>query len=111
MRYIKFRGKAFNGKYVYGDLIHTGYKPCIIAGKNTYFVKPESVAQLVGYSKEGYEIYEGDTVVSDIGNEFIARLQPQAFQPTQFNDIINLDIGSFHLKEDKNEIHTTASEN
>ena len=64
MKKIKFRGIAkCNAQPVFGDLVH--YKGQI--GINDYFVYPESVAQFVGYDKNGNEVYEGDDIISDIG--------------------------------------------
>lgn len=60
MRPIKFRGKAFNGKLIYGDLTrdnYCGYKNIYVENEP---VDPESVAQLVGYDERGRKIYEGD---------------------------------------------------
>ena len=56
MRPIKFRGKTFDDKLVYGDLIHVDENIFI----DITPVKPESVAQLVGYDDDGNEVYEGD---------------------------------------------------
>ena len=67
MREIKFRGKAQDGKYYCGDLIHRdnvlNIRMC--EGSNTYYIDvyPETVTQFVGYDKDGYEVYEGDKLV------------------------------------------------
>ena len=72
---IKFRGEYVRGetKY-YGDLVHDDYEQgTFIKYKvdshfkkyETMPVKPESVAQLVGYDKDGNEIYEGDKIISE----------------------------------------------
>lgn len=60
MRTIKFRGKAINGDWVYGDLTHyNGH--CFVADKR---VDPDSVAQFCGLDSDDNEIYEGDTVIA-----------------------------------------------
>ena len=59
MRTIKFRGvKVSDGEYVYGDLSHDRGHIFI----NDKRVKPESVAQLIGYDSNDEEVYEGDTL-------------------------------------------------
>ena len=78
MRIVKFRGKRRdNGELIYGDLLHYGkYETCIrsylFPDKNSFStlpVDPESVAQFVGYDKNGKEIYSDDTVVNAYGAE------------------------------------------
>lgn len=83
-RPIKFRGRVtanfehgmHKGKLICGTLQdysaanikredwHTGYW-IYPGGKNgAYPVDPDSIAQLVGYDKDGNEVYEGDTVIN-----------------------------------------------
>lgn len=74
MREIKFRGvvpgsdKLDGGKVVSGSLViyatgmYTHWIYTEGADRN-YPVEPESVAQLVGYDRDGQEVYEGDTLI------------------------------------------------
>lgn len=69
---IKFRGKAENGEYVYGDLKQGNYNESAFyikpRKKRPVYVDKNSVAQLVGYDVNRNEIYEGDELVDDDGN-------------------------------------------
>ena len=67
-RPIKFRGRGKNGKVIYGDFndIDLG---TIFAG-----VEDDCIDQLVGYDEDGKEVYEGDVIVDDNGNETPAML-------------------------------------
>lgn len=98
-RPIKFRGRVCDenkaqsdqGKTVYGNCLFQ-YPNGTVALSHTIklaltFVDPESVAQLVGYDKDGREVYEGDIIVDDIA-EYVAHLFP------------NVRISDCKLKED-----------
>lgn len=59
---IKFRGYApIVNRFVYGDLWQRRDGTCIF-DEVWYRVDPKTVAQLVGYDKNGKEVYVGDTV-------------------------------------------------
>ena len=67
MRKIKFRAKTFYGnEIVYGDLYHDN--DCLMIrtddGKDylDYYIRPSSIAQFVGYDKNGKEIFSDDKI-------------------------------------------------
>lgn len=75
-RYIWFRGQLLNG----GETIYGYY----VAGKNgkeyifdgTRFPKRvTNVAQFVGVDKADNDVYEGDILIDDCGNEHVAMIQ------------------------------------
>ena len=81
MRTIKFRGQRIkfknNGELVYGYFSMNGRTALIWydEGRAGAIVDPDSVAQLVGYDKDGNEVYEGDKVTSEVyEGEYVARL-------------------------------------
>ena len=92
-RPIKFRGLGIDGEtYFYGDLYQRRKEVgihCLEDG-GIFEVKPETVAQLVGYDKDGREVYEGDVVV---GRDY----------ETEVKLIPNVVLTNFKLKEDSHE--------
>jgi len=66
MNIIKFRGvTTFLNKTVYGDLLHYedgAVAICPVGKDESAEVYPETVAQFVGYDKNGDEFYSDDEV-------------------------------------------------
>lgn len=68
-RPLKFRGVSVDtGKFVYAEIgeisaVKDDPNLLLFLSENPCLVKTESVAQLVGYSKFGTEVYEGDVLV------------------------------------------------
>ena len=66
---IKFRGRDVEtGEYVYGDFINGALGTLINEHQwamPARIVEPSSVAQLLGYDKNGDEVYEGDILEFD----------------------------------------------
>ena len=87
-RLIKFRGRSFNGELYYGELqwiddeahheLHETEVEkrwlTIYTGDYHVHVIPDTVAQFVGYDKNGKEVYEGDTLIDESDEEYIARI-------------------------------------
>lgn len=71
-RPIKFRGRDKNGKFRYGDFND------IDLGTIFADVDEDSIAQFVGYDRDGNEVYEGDKIlIDDAGeDEFFATCLP-----------------------------------
>lgn len=82
MRKIKFRGEDLHtGELVYGDFVH--YVPqssfCGIVDQDGFLheIKTNSQAQLVGYDKQGREVYQGDVMeFTDTGELLSAEFTP-----------------------------------
>ena len=84
MRTIKFRGRAMNRDFVFGLLTKkkirsSGEIRWAIATGNcsaaeTIPVNENSIAQLIGLDSADNEVYEGDKVISEFGDEVVARL-------------------------------------
>ena len=87
-RPLKFRGVSIDtGKFVYAELgevakVHDDPSLMLFLTEKPCLVKAESIAQLVGYSKYGHEVYEGDVLVDRKSyckppmNEFEVELKP-----------------------------------
>ena len=71
MRPIKFRGRDIEtGEFVYAELgqvseeINPGYLT-FLSDDGFCAVETDTVAQLVGYDKNGHEVYEGDELTDN----------------------------------------------
>lgn len=73
-RPIKFRGRDTQSNVYFGSFDEDTCTIDCWDVAETIVVERDSVAQLVGYDKDGREVYEGDTVVSEYGDCVIARL-------------------------------------
>lgn len=59
----------------------------LLSGTDDYeLVDPDSIAQLVGYDKDGREVYAGDTVIDEFGNDTVAALVNNLFPPVQLKE-------------------------
>ena len=95
MKKIKFRAKTFRDELVYGDLYHDN--DCLMIrnddGKDylDYYIRPSSIAQFVGYDKNGKEIYSDDKVIDLVnGDEIFFKDMPINFSEIggKFDDLI-----------------------
>ena len=71
-RKIKFRGVDKTGKLHYGYFyVDFCGLPCIAEGRGGKLIPVDenSVAQLIGVDKNGFEVYEGDLVIRIAGDE------------------------------------------
>lgn len=77
---IKFRGRcSYDGRYTYAEIIIDSEGVHITNdadGGHEWKVEPDSIRQLVGYDKNGNEIYELDELGDDCGNNYRAELVP-----------------------------------
>ncbi len=80
MREIEFRGRTEDGKILYGDLIHVEFRSYFVNGAS-YQVVPtvngervEEYAQFVGRDKHGARVFEGDILLDDVENEYVAEI-------------------------------------
>ena len=74
MRQIKFRGRLRNtGQVVYFDLfdIAADLSPPFF---NFLQVDTNSIEQFIATDKNGYDVYEGDTLIDDLEQEHIAEI-------------------------------------
>ena len=77
MRTIKFRGTTTKNKTVYGFLVQLrGQTTFKILDKtmDLWRVRTDTIAQLVGYDCDGREVYEGDILVDELEQEYIAEI-------------------------------------
>ena len=112
-RPIKFRGRAMNRDFVFGLLTKkkirsSGEIRWAIATGNctageTVPVNENSIAQLVGYDKDGREVYEGDQLVSvDNGAVWVAVLNPTVTLPKyEHLESSNLELSGLKLQENQ----------
>lgn len=69
MRQIEFRARTLDNEIVFGDLIHLDFKYLpnvhlfVVDHNGEHEVTPETVAQLVGFDRNGNKVFEGDKVV------------------------------------------------
>ena len=104
MQEKKFRGYCHEfGDFVYGRLLkHDYYNTngdflytvhCIEGIDENYGdylpdIDPETLVQMVGHDKNGAEIYEGDRLVDNLGQEHIATIQdtPELIAELKFKE-------------------------
>lgn len=96
-REIKFRGKDYNNKWRYGDLVQEkwGQGKAIMIKKNTtaWSVLEDTVGQFTGLKdKNGKEIYEGD-IIEFSYDEFIGNFDTKVAKGT-----IEFTNGTFLIK-------------
>ena len=94
---IKFRGR-YKGKYIYGDLTYKyGDAAIFVKGDNHYFdhcyqPNKNSIAQLATHDDEDNEVYTGDEVHADNGEDYFVELRPV---------FVNVDGGEILLNPPK----------
>lgn len=81
---IKFRGRTAGWihEFVYGDLLHKDDNVVIVDKFGHHIVEPDSVKQLVGYDKNGREVYDGDALqTKEDGTIYAAVLRHAKIEP------------------------------
>lgn len=74
MRPIEFRGRRVdNGQIVFGDLFHD------VSGQTLIYVDGGGVlvtelAQLCGFDSTGAKVYEGDVLIDEFEQEYVATI-------------------------------------
>ena len=123
-RAIKFRGRVINRKAAVGNEAEIGdlvtgslsiyeeepaRRRCWIKRQEKnhvhidYPVDEDSISQLVGYDKDGREVYEGDKLVSvDNGAVWVAVLNPTVTLPKyEHLESSNLELSGLKLQENQ----------
>lgn len=96
MRTIKFRGaRMSDGATIYG-YYHVRAGDAYI---DDWRVKPETVAQFVGFDANGDEVYEGDLVATDDGDEYEADLFESVWDDYDNLKSFDTEKGWFTLKK------------
>ena len=72
-----------------------------LEGSRNFPVDPKSIRQFVAVDKNGQDILEGDIVVDEFGQEFVAELMPVGMQRTKDGEAYTLDLFRLTLKEGK----------
>ena len=107
---VKFRAKPIIGdEFIFGDFVSRGDECAIRVKENNYLfnlheyeiaVKPDSVAQLVGYDADGKEVYEDDKLILG-SHEYIASIRPVSYTDDKKYYKPEKDSSDFLLKENK----------
>ena len=72
-RPIKFRG--YDTDYPMAGTVTFTLEDLLAESESYGLVHPDSIAQLVGYDRDGREVYEGDTVVGELAVKHCAKLR------------------------------------